>query len=177
MAQARRVGCVLIMWGALSGVAELGALGGRPGPAPHVYLADGTARAAVERAILGAEIRLGRSRCREIFTDFTDESGHALIVNLEATGRPASDYLVERIWFVDGSGTIQCARDAETIAFTAPGYKVVHVCAAHLARLAQQTTTVEVLVIHELLHTLGLGENPPSSLEITRRVTARCGGS
>jgi hypothetical protein len=177
MSRATRTGCALLLWGVLSWVAKLGALEGRAGPAPHVYLADGTARAAVERAILGAETRLGRSSCREIFTDFTDESGHALIVNLEATGRPASDYLVERIWFVDGSETPQCTKNAETVAFTAPGYKVVHVCGAHLARLAQQTTTVEVLVIHELLHTLGLGENPPSSLEITRRVTARCGGS
>ena len=157
-------------------MAELRAREGRAAPAPHVYLDDGTARAAVERAISGAETRLGRSRCREIFADFTDESGHALSTNLEATGRSAGDYLVERVWFVDGSGTIQCTRDAETIAFTAPGYKVVHVCVAHLARLAQQTT-VEVLVIHEVLHTLGLGENPPSSVEITRRVTARCGGS
>jgi len=32
----------------------------------------------------------------------------------------------------------------------------------------------ESLVIHEVLHTLGLGENPPASVEITRRVEARC---
>jgi hypothetical protein len=30
------------------------------------------------------------------------------------------------------------------------------------------------LIIHEMLHTLGLGENPPSSREITQRVTERC---
>jgi hypothetical protein len=29
--------------------------------------------------------------------------------------------------------------------------------------------------IHEILHTLGLEENPPSSSQITRRVLARCG--
>ena len=33
----------------------------------------------------------------------------------------------------------------------------------------------EVILIHETLHTLGLGENPPSSREITSRVLARCG--
>jgi len=33
----------------------------------------------------------------------------------------------------------------------------------------------EMILIHELLHTLGLGENPPTSLEITARVTERCG--
>ncbi|MGH9253012.1 MAG: hypothetical protein ACRD3C_00415 [Vicinamibacterales bacterium] len=31
------------------------------------------------------------------------------------------------------------------------------------------------LVIHEFLHALGLGENPPTSDEITERVTAKCG--
>ena len=30
-------------------------------------------------------------------------------------------------------------------------------------------------LIHETLHTLGLGENPPSSEEITLRVESRCG--
>jgi hypothetical protein len=30
------------------------------------------------------------------------------------------------------------------------------------------------MVIHEMLHTLGLGENPPTTLEITERVRARC---
>ncbi len=31
------------------------------------------------------------------------------------------------------------------------------------------------MVIHEMLHTLGLGENPPTSIEITQRVKGRCG--
>jgi hypothetical protein len=30
------------------------------------------------------------------------------------------------------------------------------------------------MVIHEMLHTLGLGENPPSTFEITERVKQRC---
>lgn len=32
----------------------------------------------------------------------------------------------------------------------------------------------ELVVLHEALHTLGLGENPPGSLEITQRVGDRC---
>jgi len=31
------------------------------------------------------------------------------------------------------------------------------------------------VVIHEMLHALGLGENPPTSEEITRQVVKRCG--
>ena len=33
----------------------------------------------------------------------------------------------------------------------------------------------EIIVLHEALHTLGLGENPPLSAVITDRVAARCG--
>ena len=38
----------------------------------------------------------------------------------------------------------------------------------------QNPSLAEAMVIHEMLHTLGLGENPPSSLEINERVRARC---
>jgi hypothetical protein len=31
------------------------------------------------------------------------------------------------------------------------------------------------MIIHEMMHTLGLGENPPTTFEITERVMARCG--
>ena len=31
------------------------------------------------------------------------------------------------------------------------------------------------IVLHEFLHTLGLGENPPTSRAITERVAVRCG--
>jgi hypothetical protein len=41
---------------------------------------------------------------------------------------------------------------------------------------ARQASQAEIAVIHEALHTLGLGENPPDSREITRRVAERCGG-
>ena len=38
----------------------------------------------------------------------------------------------------------------------------------------QNPTGAEILLIHEFLHTLGLGENPPSTSQITDRVAARC---
>jgi hypothetical protein len=40
----------------------------------------------------------------------------------------------------------------------------------------QNRRTTEIIVIHEFLHTLGLGENPPTSQAITQRVAIRCGG-
>jgi hypothetical protein len=61
-------------------------------------------------------------------------------------------------------------------AFTGPGRKVVHVCSSRFARrFERQTRAAELIVIHEMLHTLGLGENPPSTRQITEQVTRRCG--
>jgi hypothetical protein len=45
-----------------------------------------------------------------------------------------------------------------------------------LLRFFDDRAAAEIIVIHEFLHALGLGENPPTSDEITERVTARCGG-
>ena len=43
------------------------------------------------------------------------------------------------------------------------------------ARAKGGSGSLATVVIHEELHSLGLGENPPSSQEITRRVESRCG--
>jgi hypothetical protein len=46
---------------------------------------------------------------------------------------------------------------------------------SRLARLEfQGGSLAEAMVIHEMLHTLGLGENPPTPFEITERIRARC---
>ena len=65
---------------------------------------------------------------------------------------------------------------------TTPGVPRVFVCPAgggqvtsRLARIEFQSGSLaEATVIHEMLHTLGLGENPPTAFEITRRVRNRC---
>jgi hypothetical protein len=48
------------------------------------------------------------------------------------------------------------------------------VCKAFLETVYQRRVMAEVYLIHEMLHTLGLGENPPTSHEITRQVVRRC---
>jgi hypothetical protein len=66
---------------------------------------------------------------------------------------------------------------------TRPGSGSVGVCpmvggpfSSRLAEVQLRTPAfAESIVIHEMLHTLGLGENPPTSLEITRQVQLRCG--
>jgi len=47
-------------------------------------------------------------------------------------------------------------------------------CRSFAEKQVRDPWTAENMVIHEMLHTLGLGENPPSSREITRRVNDRC---
>jgi hypothetical protein len=66
---------------------------------------------------------------------------------------------------------------ATRLVFTAPGSRVVRVCVEEFKRInTQKPDYVVATLIHEILHTLGLRENPPSSREITARVLARCGG-
>jgi len=146
--------------------------------APRVHVADSRAHHSVVLAVQGAQRRLERPDCQRLFTDFQDTEGHPLIDSLNATPFSPADYLVRQILFVAADETPQCRRDEVVTMFTAPGYKVVHVCGARFAKRFERDPVVsEILVIHEVLHTLGLGENPPSSAAITGQVTKRCGGS
>jgi hypothetical protein len=56
------------------------------------------------------------------------------------------------------------------MAFTYPGWQVI--CVADNSDRDPDAATI--IVIHEFLHTLGLGENPPTSEAITEQVTLRC---
>jgi hypothetical protein len=58
---------------------------------------------------------------------------------------------------------------------TTPGSRAVFVCTNRFTDFAKRSPVeAEAIVIHELLHTLGLGENPPSSDEITEAVLEAC---
>jgi hypothetical protein len=139
---------------------------------------DSVVRRAVQGAVLGAVRRLARSDCARVLTDFTDDSGRPLLETLQASSTTASRYLTEALWFVDGTDAPQCRSDAVTVAFTSVGSRVIHICGARFTgRFERQTAAGEILIIHELLHALGLAEDPGSSAAITRQVTRRCGGS
>lgn len=124
-------------------------------------------------AVLGAHRRLQQPACRQLFAEFSDASGRTLQENLDAIGETGATYPA-LILFADGTGRPRC-REREVFAFTTPGSRVVHICGRQLKDLADRSPVrAQAIVIHELLHTLGLGENPPSSTEITARVLARC---
>ncbi len=129
----------------------------------------------VEAAALEAYRRLGDSQCQQLFSEFRDASGRLLRTKLEAIGQTGQTYL-GWLWFVDAGFEGRCDRP-EVVAFTSPGSQVIHFCGDRFTR-AVATRGVGFLasiVIHEELHSLGLGENPPSSEEITRRVEVKCG--
>jgi hypothetical protein len=139
----------------------------------HILL-DGRARMAMEAALEGARARLSRPRCEKVFADFLDQDGRLLSENLRLAGLTAAEHLAA-LYFVEADER-RCRADEATTAFTTPGSRVIHVCAARFAgRFALKTRDGELLVIHELLHALGLGENPPRSSDITARVRGRCG--
>jgi hypothetical protein len=120
----------------------------------------------------GAARRLEIPECQRLLTDFRDPAGHTLLENLQSTHKSLPEYLT-LLWFIDGRDEI-CRRSDLMVAFTAPGNRVIQVCGARLGNPSFTFEAREFVIIHELLHSLGLGENPPTSAEITRQVRKRC---
>lgn len=156
-------------------------LGLLPGPAvpadrgPLRVQVPHQAGSAVQRALLSARRRLGDESCRRVLSDFDSavERGSLRAV-LDRRGRSAEAHL-DSLVFRDGSNHPRCAR-AEIVAFTSVGSAVVFVCPRAFVRIAQSDPALaETVLIHEALHTIGLGENPPTSAAITARVEERCG--
>ena len=148
-----------------------------PGDPGFVVVQSEMSRAAggmaLHWAVAGARQRLEQPACRGLLAEFSDASGRPLQENLDALGETGGSYLA-RILFADGSGRARCSGD-EAYAFTTPGRRVVYVCGRAFKNLASRDPVrAQAIVIHEALHTLGLGENPPTSAEITARVVARC---
>jgi hypothetical protein len=136
-------------------------------------LSDSSTAAAVRWTLVGAAKRLARSKCQAVYSDFHDLAGRRLSERLAELGETGPGYL-RLLVFRDGSSHERC-RNSGVTAFTAPGNRVVYVCERQFERLWRDSSRLaEAILIHESLHTLGLGENPPSSLEITRRVLRRC---
>ena len=142
-------------------------------PHPRVRFRMRLERDLVERAIDGAKQRLFHPKCQQVLTHFRDGNGHPLLANL-TNGKSPAEYLDE-MWFVDGRDTPTCQRGDHIAAYTSPGSRVVFVCwARYHSPNILATSDAEIVIIHELLHSLGLGENPPSSKEISSQVMRRC---
>jgi hypothetical protein len=141
--------------------------------AKRVRLGAPFSAGTVRRALGNARRRLERPGCQRVLTDFADEHGRPLQEALDREGTP-SEALLDRLLFYDGTGQARCA-SRRTLAFTFPRSTIVFVCAEQFTEAAfRDPLTAEAALIHEGLHSIGLGENPPSSSAITARVLSRC---
>ena len=143
-----------------------------PGHWPRLRLADPVGGQMARKALDFAWQRLGQPDCRAVLNGFSDPSGRPLEHRLSALSVDVQTYLTMLV-FIDGTRERPCMTGV--LAFTSPGSRVIRICIDQLKQAWQQApdhTTANL--IHEMLHTLGLGENPPSSAEITSRVLAAC---
>jgi hypothetical protein len=140
-------------------------------PDPQRILVRGPVVLEITRAFHGAIRRLQTPACQQVFTDFTDEEGRTLREKLGPT-TPA-EYLAQLV-LRDGEiprGSGRCVSPGAA-AFTVDG-AAVFVCGRNFR--GEKPSRREIALIHEMLHTLGVRENPPTSAEITRKVVERCG--
>lgn len=162
--EALRVACV-------TGALAFGALA--RADAPNVRL-RGTVGMAVRRAVEGASLRLQRRECQQVFSDFSDLTGRPLLAALDQLGETPASYLRGLVFFYDGASQRRCS-SGEILGGTQPGSRVIYVCPLQFSEAYRRDTLLaEIFVIHETLHSLGLGENPPASLQITSRVMRGC---
>jgi hypothetical protein len=143
------------------------------GPVFNVRIAEPATARAVRRALEGAFERLADERCAAVLEDFTDASGEPLTRAAERLGATSQEVL-GLLFFYDGSTKESC-RPRNVQATTEVGSRVVLVCGLRFFETyTRKPFRAEAYLIHEMLHTLGLGENPPSGRAITRRVVKRC---
>lgn len=150
------------------------ALSAAPSPRAHARPAQlwGMDARLVDLAREGAMRRLRHAECQRLLTDFADAEGRSLAENLEPYAVPADQYLAQ-IALLSGSGHPLCDRGQARLV-TTPNSKRIFVCKPFVAIARSQPYEAEVALIHDMLHTLGLGENPPTTQEITLRVKSRC---
>ncbi len=142
-------------------------------PLDNVRILDPAGAWAVRRARDRAFRKLAEPGCQRIFSDFRDRAGRPLQQALADSGQTGREYLASLL-FYDGSAHPRC-HQKHIFAVTQPGELVILVCVANFAEIAlQELRLATAILIHEELHALGLGENPPSSAEITDRVLGRC---
>jgi hypothetical protein len=128
---------------------------------------------AARFAILRAREALANPECQRIFLDFQDSSGRALQDRLDALGSNGQRYL-DSMLFYDVPEHPACGHP-RILAMTTPGSRVVLFCGPKFSNLIRrEPSSLWIAVLHEELHSLGLGENPPTSQEISRHVAERC---
>ncbi len=138
-----------------------------------IHIDHETTARTLRRVLDRARERLAEPRCQRVLDEFADADGRPLRDRLAETGRTPQDYLGVVI-FYDGRKHPRCGQKG-ILAVANVGSGIVWVCPEELyAKARRDPVWAEAALIHEALHTLGLGENPPSSREITSQVIRRC---
>ncbi len=127
---------------------------------------------SLDRARARATALLESDECRKVLSDFTDTEGRTLQEKLDSVGQTPAEYL-GTVHFLNGELQPLCRRSTVQMVTTGKS-QYVYVCPRFRQFEDRKPELAPVLVIHEALHTLGLGENPPTSMEITGRILARC---
>jgi len=128
--------------------------------------------AAVREAGRDAVARLADPACAGILSDYRDASGLTLRQRLDSLCPGRGDRL--RVYLYDGAHQRGCQK-GHRLAFAEPGSTVVYVCPRFVEEQRQDPEAAPAVIIHELLHVLGLEEAEHSSEAISRQVRRRCG--
>jgi hypothetical protein len=144
----------------------------RPASLEKALVLAGMEGRALERARTQATALLQGEECRKVFSEFTDAEGRTLQDKLDALGQTPAEYLGS-VRFLNGEVQPLCRRSTVKMVTTGKS-QYVYVCPQFREYQERRPEVAPILVIHEALHTLGLGENPPTSMEITGRILARC---
>jgi hypothetical protein len=140
---------------------------------PRLHIKDAHVRDAVSRALDGVAEKLDTPQCQLLLSEFADRQGRPLRDKLIELGLDLNNYLRALI-FEDGERQRPC-NEQGVLAFTTIGGRIIFVCGRTFARAWQRDAgEVRATLIHELLHSLGLGENPPGPRQITYRVKQLC---
>ncbi len=129
-------------------------------------------RGTVRRAVDLALAALTFEDCQRVYSDFQLPEGDTPQGRLDGLGMGPGDFL-ETLVFADGNPKREC-RTGAAVLVTTPGTGLIFVCPGFAEFQLRNARASASLVIHESLHALGLGENPPTSQAITRRVERRC---
>ncbi len=144
----------------------------RPASLEKALVLAGMDGRAFERTRAQAAALLEGESCRQVFSDFRDAEGRTLQEKLDDLGQTPAEYL-GTVHFLNGEVQPLCRRSAVQMVTTGKSL-YVYVCPQFRQFEDRRPELAPALVIHEALHTLGLGENPPSSMEITGRIVERC---
>jgi hypothetical protein len=166
LASVGRTGCLFLVLAGLSARTEAGV-----DTFPHLSSLDNR---MVDAVRLGAMRRLRTKECRRVLTDFKDSRGRTALENLEPYAQAPEEYLSTLLFF-DGMTRRLCRGNQSQLVTILGSGANVFVCRPFFQTAWRDRTMAEMYVIHEMLHTLGVGENPPTSTEITHQVLRRCG--